>query len=46
MTLPDISDILKPQKELEKARILLVNGVKQVLAIGLNLLGIDALDEM
>jgi arginyl-tRNA synthetase len=33
-------------KELEKARILLVNGVKQVLAIGLNLLGIDALDEM
>ena len=33
-------------KETTAARVLLVNGVKQVLATGLNLLGIDALDEM
>jgi arginyl-tRNA synthetase len=38
--------ILQDNKELEKARILLIYCVKQVLEIGLDLLGIDAPDVM
>jgi arginyl-tRNA synthetase len=38
--------IIQEDKELEKARILLVSCVKQVIEIGLNLLGIDAPDVM
>jgi arginyl-tRNA synthetase len=38
--------IIQDDKELEKARVLLVSAVKQVLEIGLNLLGISAPDVM
>ncbi len=38
--------IIQEDKELEKARVLLVYSVKQVLEIGLKLLGIDAPDVM
>ncbi|MCM2325150.1 MAG: arginine--tRNA ligase [Candidatus Woesearchaeota archaeon] len=38
--------IIQEDKELEKARILLVYCVKQVIKTGLGLLGIEALDEM
>ncbi|MEK6917183.1 MAG: arginine--tRNA ligase, partial [Nanoarchaeota archaeon] len=38
--------ILQDNKELEKARILLVSSIREVLKSGLSLLGIDAPDEM